>query len=314
MTTLAGRDLLTLGDWTSAEVALVLERAAVLKRAWKSGDATVPTPLARKSVAIVLRKPSLRTRVSFELAVDQLGGYPVLLGGKEDAFSRNETIEDTVRVLERYVDCIVMRTFEQSELDRVAAASRVPVINALTDEYHPCQVLADLLTIKEHKGRLEGLTMAWVGDGNNMLNSLMLGCAHTGMHLRAAVPEGFDPLPAAHDKAQRLAVATGSTIEVGTDAGWAVGGADVVVADTWASMGQEDEHGHRLSVFEPYRVTAGLMDTAAGDAVFMHCLPAHRGEEVTDEVIDGACSIVFDEAENRLHAQKAVLALVMGEQ
>jgi ornithine carbamoyltransferase len=311
MTTLAGRDLLTLGDWTSAEVALVLERAVVLKRAWKAGAADVPAPLDRKSVAIVLRKPSLRTRVSFELAVHQLGGYPVLLGGKEDAFSRNETIEDTVHVLERYVDCIVMRTYEQSELDRVAEVSRIPVINALTDDYHPCQVLADLLTIKEYKGRLEGLTMAWLGDGNNMLNTLMLGCAHTGMNLRAAVPEGFEPLPAAQQKAQRLAGATGSTIEVGRDPGWAVAGADAVVADTWASMGQEGEHGHRLAVFEPYRVTAKLMDTASPEGIFLHCLPAHRGEEVTGDVIDGRCSVVFDEAENRLHAQKAVLSVVM---
>jgi ornithine carbamoyltransferase len=312
MTTLAGRDLLTLGDWTSAEVALVLDRATSLKKAWKQGG-VAPSPLERKSVAIVLRKPSLRTRVSFELAVHQLGGYPVLLGGKEDAFSRNETIEDTVHVLERYVDCIVMRTYDQAELDQVAEASRVPVVNALTDDYHPCQVLADLLTIKEHKGRLEGLTMAWVGDGNNMLNSLMLGCAHTGMHLRGAVPEGFEPLPAAGEKAQRLARATGATIEVGKDPAWAVAGADVVVTDTWASMGQEDEHGERLRVFDAYRVTAELMDAASPDGVFLHCLPAHRGEEVTDEVIDGRCSIVFDEAENRLHAQKAVLALVMGE-
>ena len=311
MTTLAGRDLLTLGDWTSAEVALVLERAASLKRAWKAGAATVPTPLERRSVAIVLRKPSLRTRVSFELAVHQLGGYPVLLGGKEDAFSRNETIEDTVHVLERYVDCIVMRTYEQAELEQVVAASNVPVVNALTDDYHPCQVLADLLTVKEHKGRLEGLTMSWVGDGNNMLNSLMLGCAHTGIHLRAAVPEGFEPLPAAVEKARKLAGATGSTVEVGRDPAWAVAGADVVVTDTWASMGQEDQHGQRIEVFEPYRVTGTLMDTASPDGLFLHCLPAHRGQEVTDEVIDGRCSVVFDEAENRLHAQKAVLAVLM---
>jgi ornithine carbamoyltransferase len=310
MTTLAGRDLMSLADWTSAEVALVLERASALKRAWKSGEAA-PTPLARKSVAIVLRKPSLRTRVSFELAVHQLGGYPVLLGGREDAFSRNETIEDTVHVLERYVDCIVMRTYEQAELEQVAAASSVPVVNALTDDFHPCQVLADLLTVKEHYGRLEGLTLAWVGDGNNMLNSLMLGCAHTGMNLRGAVPEGYEPLASVEDKAKRLAVATGATIEVGNDPAWAVAGADVVVTDTWASMGQEDEHGDRLHVFQPYRVTSELMGTASPDGVFLHCLPAHRGEEVVDEVIDDRCSLVFDEAENRLHAQKAVLALVM---
>ncbi len=311
MTTLAGRDLLTMGDWTSAEVAMCIDRAMALKRSWAQPGALVPTPMERRSAAIILRKPSLRTRVSFELAVHQLGGYPVLLGGKDDAFSRNETLEDTVHVIERYVDAIILRTFEQSELERVAEVSRVPVINALTDDYHPCQVFADLLTIREHKGPLEGLKMAWLGDGNNMLNSLMIGCAHTGMHLRAAYPEGFEPLDGARDKAIKLAGATGATIELGNDPAWAVEGADVIVTDTWASMGQEHEHETRFSALEPFRVTPQLVEGAAPGFIFLHCLPAHRGEEVVDEVIDAACSVVFDEAENRLHAQKAVLSLVM---
>jgi ornithine carbamoyltransferase len=309
VTTLKGRDLLTLADWTSAEVALCLDRAAAMKRMWKDGGMR-PRPLADKAVGIILLKPSLRTRVSFELATVQLGGYPVLLVGTDNVFSRGESIEDSVHVLERYVDVIVMRTFEQSHLDRVAEIASIPVVNALTDEYHPCQVLADLLTIREHKGTLEGLNLAYLGDGNNMCNSLMLACAHTGMNFRGAVPEGLEPLPAAQERSKALAAGTGATVEVGYDPAWAVDGADVVVTDTWASMGQEDEHAERLRACAILQVDEALMGRAKQDAIFLHCLPAHRGEEVTDEVIDSTRSVVFDEAENRLHAQKAVLALI----
>jgi ornithine carbamoyltransferase len=311
MTTLFGRDLLTLGDWTPAEVNLALDRAEMMKRTWKTTTSGRARPLNDKSVALIFMKPSMRTRVSFELGVVQLGGYPIVLGSG-DAFSRNETVHDTVKVLERYVDAIVLRTFAQSHVDEVAEVASIPVVNALTDDYHPCQVLADLLTIKEHKGDLHGLTLAYLGDGNNMLNTLMIGCAHVGMDLHAAVPKGYEPLPAAEQRAREIAEQTGSSITVQEDPDVAVAGADIVVTDTWASMGQEAEHGARTAVFEPYACSLDLMSGAKDSAVFMHCLPAHRGEEVHDEVIDSAASIVFDEAENRLHAQKAVLSLLMG--
>ena len=310
MSTLFGRDLLTLGDWTPAEVHLALDRAEMMKRTWKTTSGRA-RQLADKSVALIFMKPSMRTRVSFELGVAQLGGTPIVLG-PADAFSRNETVHDTVKVLERYVDAIVLRTFAQSHVEEVAEVSSVPVVNALTDDYHPCQVLADLLTIMEHKGDLTGLTLAYVGDGNNMLNTLMIGCAQVGMDVHAAVPKGYEPLPAAEERAREIAEQTGSAITVQRDPKWAVAGADVVVADTWASMGQEDEHGERMRVFAPYTCSLDLMAGANDDAVFMHCLPAHRGEEVLDEVIDSPVSVVFDEAENRLHAQKAVLSLLMG--
>ena len=310
MSTLFGRDLLTLGDWTPTEVHLALDRAEMMKRTWKT-NAGRARPLADKSVALIFMKPSMRTRVSFELGVVQLGGTPIVLGSG-DAFSRNETVHDTVKVMERYVDAIVLRTFAQSHVEEVAEVSSVPVINALTDDYHPCQVLADLLTIREHKGDLAGLTLAYVGDGNNMLNTLMIGCAQVGMDLHAAVPKGYEPLPTAEKRAREIAETTGSSITVQDDPTWAVAGADVVVTDTWASMGQEHEHGERAAVFAPYRVSPALMEGANEGALFMHCLPAHRGEEVADAVIDSSVSVVFDEAENRLHAQKAVLSLLMG--
>jgi len=310
MIDLFGRDLLTLGDWTPAEVRTTLERAEAMKRAWKT-SATKSRPLADKAVALIFMKPSMRTRVSFELGVVQLGGTPIVLGSG-DAFSRSESVHDTVKVLERYVDAIVLRTFEQSHIDEVAECASIPVINALTDDYHPCQVLADLLTIKEHKGELSDLKLAYVGDGNNMLNTLLIGAAQVGMDLRAAVPAGYHPLAAASQRAAEIAEETGSKLMVGEDPVEAVTGADIVVTDTWASMGQEEEHAQRVMVMSPYSCTLDLMGNAADGAVFMHCLPAHRGEEVHDEVIDSEASIVFDEAENRLHAQKAVLSLLLG--
>ena len=231
MSTLFGRDLLTLGDWTPAEVHLALDRAEMMKRTWKTTTTGRAKPIHDKSVALIFMKPSMRTRVSFELGVVQLGGTPIVLGSG-DAFSRNETVHDTVKVLERYVDAIVLRTFAQSHVEEVAEAASIPVVNALTDDYHPCQVLADLLTIKEHRGELAGLTLAYVGDGNNMLNTLMIGCAHVGMDVHAAVPKGYEPLPAAEARAREIAQDTGSSITVQEDPEWAVAGADVVVTDT----------------------------------------------------------------------------------
>jgi ornithine carbamoyltransferase len=308
--TLEGRDLLTLGDLTSEEVHLVLERARIQKRMWVQSS-NRPRPLADRAIAIIMLKPSMRTRVSFEVAVSQLGGTPIILG-PESVFSRGESVKDTVKVLERYCDCIVLRTFAQAHIDDVAAHASVPVINALTDDYHPCQVLADLLTIQEHFDRLEGLKVAYVGDGNNMANTLLIGAAHTGMHITVACPPGFEPLKGAVSRAQEIAAGTGSSLAVVRDPKEAVDGADVVITDTWTSMGQEVQHDQRLAQFRGYQVDTGLMLLAGPDALFMHCLPAHRGEEVTDEVIDSEQSVVYEEAENRMRAQKALLSLLMG--
>jgi ornithine carbamoyltransferase len=308
---LEGRDLLTLGDFAPEEVALVLERAKIQKRMWKQSS-NRPRPLADRAVAIVMLKPSMRTRISFEVAVRQLGGTPIMLIGEGSVFSRGETVKDTVKVLERYCDCIVLRTFDQSHLEEVAKHASVPVINALTDDYHPCQVLADLLTIDEHFGRLEGLKLAYVGDGNNMANTLLIGAALTGMHATVACPPGFEPQKSAVTRAQEIAASTGSMLAVVRDPREAVDGVDVVVTDTFTSMGQEVDHDRRLAQFRGYQVDTGLMMFAKPEAIFMHCLPAHRGEEVSDEVIDSKQSVVYDEAENRMRAQKALLSLIMG--
>jgi ornithine carbamoyltransferase len=308
--TLEGRDLLTLGDWTPEEVATVLERAKTQRRMWGQSS-NRPRPLADKAVAIIMLKPSMRTRVSFEVAVRQLGGTPVLLGA-DSAFSRGESVKDTVKVLERYCDGIVLRTLAQKHVEEVAQHARVPVINALTDDYHPCQVLADLLTIEERFKRLAGLKLAYVGDGNNMANTLLIGAALTGMNMTVACPPGFEPMGAALDRAKEIAAGTGATLEVGRDPKNAASGADVVVTDSWTSMGQEAQHDQRVAQFRGFAVDTELMMLAKHGAIFMHCLPAHRGEEVTDEVIDSEQSVVYDEAENRMRAQKALLSLIMG--
>jgi ornithine carbamoyltransferase len=307
---LRGRDILTLGEFTPALLAFLLDRVAIQKRASIATGANY-RPLAGKSVAVIMLKPSLRTRVSFEVAISRLGGTPIILG-EGSAFSRHESVTDTIKVLERYVDCIILRTFAQSHIEEVAEAASVPVINALTDDYHPCQILADLVTIRERKRRLSGLNAAYVGDGNNIANTLLIGAALSGMNLTLGCPEGHDPLPAALERANHIAESTGSRLTIVRDAAAAVADAEVVITDTWASMGQEDEHAERVRIFTPYRVDSALMSKAAPGAIFMHCLPAHRGEEVTDEVIDSGVSVVYDEAENRMHAQKALLTMVMG--
>jgi len=304
-----GRDLLALDDFTPDEVRFVVEAAAAQKRAW---IATGKGPRHDgKSVAVVLQKPSLRTHMSFEMAAVRLGMHPIMMTGSNSAFSRGESIADTARVMERYVDAIVLRTYAQSTLDELAAAARVPVINALSDDHHPCQGLADLLTILERCGRLDGVKLAYLGDGNNMAHTYLLAGALTGMDTRIATPAGYAPSADIVERAQRIAEGTGAKISVTTDARAAVEGTDVVITDTWASMGQEGEHDERVGVFVPYRVDDSMMSLADPSAIFMHCLPAHRGEEVTDSVIDGPQSVVFDEAENRLHAQKALLSLVV---
>jgi len=307
---LRGRDLLSLGDLSAAELLGIIDAAEAQKRAWARGVRSAP--LAGKAIALIFQKPSMRTRVSFEVACYRLGAHPVVMSGPDGAFSRGETVYDTTKVLERYCDAIVIRTFAQSMVEEIAEYASVPVINALTDDHHPCQGLADFLTIKEHLGRLQGVRIAYVGDGNNMANTYLLGGALLGMSVAVATPAGFEPAAEIVAQAVSIAEQTGGLIRITTDAREAVASADVVLTDTWASMGQESERDSRIAAFEPYRVDAGLMAAADPGALFMHCLPAHRGEEVTDQVIDSPGSVVFDEAENRLHAQKALLALVLG--
>jgi ornithine carbamoyltransferase len=293
-------------DVTPAEQAQILD----LADAFKSG-ADTSTPLAGKAVVVLFEKNSTRTRLSFEIGINQLGGQPVVVDGRTSQMGREETIEDTIRVVSRYADAAVFRTFAQRRIEAMAGASVVPVVNALTDEFHPCQVLADLQTVRARKGKLAGVTLTYLGDGaNNMAHSLMVGGATAGMHIRVAAPVGFDPDPAILQDAKNLAGETGGSIELITDPHAAVDGADVLVTDTWTSMGQENDGLDRTTPFRPYQVNDDLLGRAAGGAIVLHCLPAHRGMEITDEVIDGPASAVWDEAENRLHAQKALLAFL----
>ncbi|MDP2182409.1 MAG: ornithine carbamoyltransferase [Actinomycetota bacterium] len=310
-TSISGRDLLTLGDLTPDEVMLVLDTAIRMKGRRAVGNCA--REFECKAAALIFQKPSMRTRVSFEVACGRLGIQPIVLAGTDSAFSRNETVHDTTKVLERYVDVIVIRTFDQALLEEMAEVASVPIVNALTDDHHPCQGLADLLTIREHLGHLEGVRFAYVGDGNNMAHTYLLAGALTGMHVTCACPDGFMPRPAVVERAREIAVTSGAELAVVNDPREAVAGANVIATDTWASMGQEDEHAQRKKAFECFTVDSTLLSLADSGALFMHCLPAHRGEEVLDEVIDAPCSIVFDEAENRLHAQQALLSLLLGE-
>ncbi|MGE9807178.1 ornithine carbamoyltransferase [Janibacter sp. G1551] len=295
-------------DVTPAEQAAILDRAAALKAAPFS-DRCLEGP---QGVAVIFDKPSTRTRVSFSVGVAQLGGYPLVIDAATSQLGRGEPIEDTARVLDRQCAAIVWRTFGQERIEAMAAASAVPVVNALTDEFHPCQILADLLTIREHKGGLAGLTMAYVGDGaNNMAHSYLLGGALAGMHVRIGTPDSHLPDPAVLARAEEIARETGGSATVVADPDTACAGADIVITDTWVSMGQEGEKEGRAgqdSPFAPYPVTTELMAGAAADAIVLHCLPAYRGLEIAADVIDGPQSVVWDEAENRLHAQKALLS------
>ncbi len=290
-------------DLDPAEQREVLDLAKALK-----ADPLGSRPLAGKAVATIFEKNSTRTRLSFEVGIAQLGGNPVIIDGRSMQLGREETIEDTSRVLSRYVDAVVWRTFAQKRIEAMASASTVPVVNALTDEFHPCQVLADLQTVEERHGRLAGVTATYLGDGaNNMAHSLLLGGATAGMHVRVVAPEGFQPLPDVVAAAEKRAAETGGSVTVHADPHAAVDGTDVVVTDTWTSMGQENDGRDRVSPFRKLQVNAELMARAADSAIVLHCLPAHRGWEITDEVLDGPSSAVWDEAENRLHAQKALL-------
>jgi len=296
------RHMLSLADYTPAEIAGLLALSADVK----ANPDRYRTALQGKTLAMIFQKSSTRTRVSFEVGMFQLGGHALYLSGNDIQIGRGETISDTAKVLSRYVDGIMARVFAQADVDGLTAGT-VPVINGLSDLLHPCQVLADLLTIQEHKGRLEGLALAYVGDGNNMAHSLINGGVRTGVAVRIASPEGYEPDPAIVDAGR----AAGGSVEVMRDPAAAVAGADVVYTDVWASMGQEAEHAARLKLFSAYQVNEALFAKAKPDAIFLHCLPAHRGEEVTDGVVDHDRSVVFDEAENRLHTQKAVMLHLM---
>lgn len=268
-----------------------------------------------RAVAVLFDKPSTRTRVSFSIGVAELGGYPLVIDAGSSQLGRGEPIEDTARVLERQVAAIVWRTFGQDRIEAMASVSRVPVINALTDQFHPCQVLADLQTVREHKGRLAGLTLSYLGDGaNNMTHSYLLGGAAAGMHVRIGTPSTHQPDPTVLARAGEIAAGTGGSVSVTDSAQAAADGADVLATDTWVSMGQEGEKGERAgagSPFAPYCVDGALLGRAASGAVVLHCLPAYRGLEISAEVIDGRQSVVWDEAENRLHAQKALLTWLL---
>jgi ornithine carbamoyltransferase len=259
---------------------------------------------------MIFEKPSLRTRVTFDLGMRQLGGLAVSLGPQDIGLGIRESVPDVARNLERWVDCIMARVFEHEKLIELRDNCKIPVINGLSDREHPCQALADLYTIQQKKGTLEGLKLAWIGDGNNVLHSLLLGCATVGMSISAACPKGYEPLPEIVEQAKGLA--TKSEIQILSDPAEAVFDAEVVYTDVWTSMGHEEEMIARVRAFRSYQVNSDLMAKAKPDAIFMHCLPAHRGDEVTDEVVDGPQSVVFDQAENRLHVQKAVLALFIG--
>ncbi|BBY53631.1 ornithine carbamoyltransferase [Mycobacterium koreense] len=295
-------------DLSPAEQAEVLALAAELKTAPHSRRVLA----GPRGVAVIFDKNSTRTRFSFELGVAQLGGHAVVVDGRSTQLGRDETLEDTARVLSRYVDAIVWRTFGQDRLTAMASTATVPVVNALSDDFHPCQVLADLQTIAERKGRLAGLRLCYLGDGaNNMAHSLLLGGVTAGLHVTVAAPEQFRPDPAVVDAARRRAAEVGASVTLTEDPVAAATGADVLVTDTWTSMGQEDDGRDRVGPFRPYAITTALLDHAADDAMVLHCLPAHRGEEITDAVIDGPASAVWDEAENRLHAQKALLVWLL---
>jgi ornithine carbamoyltransferase len=305
------KHLVCLSDWSSEEIKETLKLAEKLKYENKNGIRHNHL-LKGKTLGLIFSKSSTRTRVSFEVAMYQLGGYSMFLSANDIQLGRGETVSDTAKTLSRYIDGIMIRTYKQSDVEELAAFGTIPIINGLTDSQHPCQILADLQTVKEYKGSLKGLKLAYTGDGNNVANSLLIGCAKVGMDISVATPEGYECDMKSVEIAKKAALESGAKINIGYDPYEAVNNADVVYTDTWVSMGMESEKEKRIETFMPYQVNKELMSKAKPDAIFMHCLPAYRGYEVTAEVIDGPQSVVFDEAENRLHAQKAVLVKLMG--
>jgi ornithine carbamoyltransferase len=298
------RDFLTVWDLSTEEIVALIDRAAELK----SGKDTSACPLIGKSVGLLFEKPSTRTRVSFEVGIYQLGGQAIALNPAELQLGRGETMADTAKTLSRYLSAIMIRTFAHATLETFAASASMPVINGLSDLHHPCQILADLLTIREKKGRLSGLKVAYIGDGNNVCNSLIEAASRMEFDLAVASPEGFEPDA---DILAKARAASRSEIVVLSDPREAAGMADVVYTDVWVSMGQEGHSGEKKERFRKYQINDGLLACSKKDVIVLHCLPAHRGEEITDEVLDGPNSVVFDEAENRLHAQKALLEILM---
>jgi ornithine carbamoyltransferase len=297
------RDYLSVDDLTPQQLGDVLALGAEVKEA----PDTFAERLRGRTIAMIFEKPSTRTRVSFEVGIVELGAHPVVLTATELQLGRGETIEDTGRVLSRYVDAIVLRTFEQERLEVLAGAASVPVVNALSDFEHPCQALADLLTVRERLGGPRGRVLAYLGDGNNVAHSLLLAATKAGMTMRVATPPGFEPIPQVVQRAEEIADGTGGAVQITNDPVAAVTGADVLYTDVWASMGQEDEADERALVFPAYQLDQKLMDLADPAAIVLHCLPAHRGQEITTEVLEGPRSAVWEQAGNRLHTQKALL-------
>lgn len=296
------RHFLTLLDLSSEELDWLLQRATELKKIQHEGQ--IYEPLRNRVLGMIFEKSSTRTRVSFEAGMAQLGGHAIFLSPRDTQLGRGESVEDSARVLSRMVDAVMIRTFSHDTIERFAANSKVPVINALTDDFHPCQLLADMQTFREHRGSIQGKTVVWVGDGNNMCQSYINAAKRFDFNLRIAVPEGFEP-------SEELVARAGSRISVTSDIKAAISGAHLVATDVWASMGQEEERAERVRHFRPYQVTPALLDLADKDVLFMHCLPAHRGEEISHDLLDDPRSVVWEEAENRLHAQKALLEFLL---
>ncbi len=301
-------DFISMLEYSGEDVLKLVNSADKLKK--QKGK--LRSDLKGKSVALVFQKPSNRTRVSFAVGVYELGGNSLYLGPDEISLGKRESTYDVAKTLSRYVHCIVARVFDDQDIVDLSRYADVPVINALCDLYHPCQALADIQTIKEHFGKFKGLTLAYVGDGNNVFHSLIIACAKVGINVRFAGPKGYDPNPVILEQVQKIAKENGAFIECGREAKWAVKGAQVIYSDVWVSMGQEKETAKRIKEFKGYQINEALVANAAKDYIFMHCLPAHRGLEVTEGVIDGKHSVIFDQAENRLHAQKAVLLKLIG--
>lgn len=306
-----GRDYISLRDFRPEEIQALVDLAIRLKKELKEEGPRAY--LAGKSLAMIFEKSSTRTRVSFEVGMQQLGGQALFLSHNDIQLGRGESIPDTARVLSRYVDAIMIRTFAHTNVTELATYADIPIINGLTDDYHPTQALADLVTIQEHKGDLKGLVWAYLGDGNNMCHSIMIAGMKMGMEVRLACPEGYQPSPEILAYCQGLGSEVGGQVLLTQDPKTALNGADIVYTDTWASMGQESEKADRIQAFSAYQVNQDMMRMAKDDAIFMHCLPAYRGMEVTEEVIEGPQSVVFDEAENRLHAHKAILLALMSQ-
>ena len=301
------RDLLTILDLSEEEINALLRRALLLKEKMQAGE--LEETLSRKTLGLLFDKPSTRTRVSFEVAMYQLGGHVIFMSSKETQLSRDESLRDTALVLSRYIDGLVVRTYDDENLEQLARHAEVPVINGLTDLYHPCQVLGDILTIKEKKGDVRSLRIAWVGDGNNVAHSWINAAARLPFFLFLACPPGYEPQKDILARAQELAP---NRIHLGHDPAEAVSNADVINTDVWTSMGQEDERRQRLAAFQNYQVNSALLRKAKPDTIVLHCLPAHRGEEISDEVMDGPNSVILDQAENRMHLQRALLDWLLG--